>query len=108
MISLPPGCTVAYGITIDVDNLNEEMIEWFKLIDGTIAKKEHYNYRGQQLTKTYVAYNGGKSCHYLQDGSSHVRLHFRGVDASTASVFILKFNDHIVQHNLKRMEDNVY
>jgi hypothetical protein len=107
MIKLPPGCTVAYGITIDVDQLTPNMVEWYEMIGGTVAEKTHYNHRGSPIVSKYVQYNS-KPCHYLLDGTNSVRLHFLGTDASTARVFLIKFNEHVKQHNLKRMEENVY
>jgi hypothetical protein len=106
MISLPPGCSVAYGIVIDIDQLTPEMIEWYELIGGAVTSKNHW-LRNKEVKQPMVAYNS-KPCHYLLDGSKGVRLHFLGKDASTASVFILKFLEHIVKHNLKEIEEYVY
>jgi len=44
----------------------------------------------------------------MQDGTNNVRLHFRGADASTASVFLLKFNEYVVRHNLKEVDNLHY
>lgn len=107
MITLPPGCSVAYGITIDIDSLTDEMVEWYKLIEGTITTKAHWT-RSKQVDQIHVAYGGGKPCHYMQDGTNGVRLHFLGKDVGAASMFLIKFNEHVRQHNLKRMEENVY
>ena len=107
MIALPPGCTVAYGITIDITELTNDIIEWYRLIEGTVGHKEHYNYRGQSIQLPYVAFNS-KACHYMQDGTGNIRLHFLGKDASTASVFLLKFNEYVVRHNLKEVNELHY
>jgi hypothetical protein len=106
MIQLPPGCSVAYGITIDIKQLTDEIIEWYELIGGTISTKQHW-IRNRQVEDKYVAY-GSKLCHYLADGSGNVRLHFLGKDASTACMFMLKFNDLIIRHNLKEIEQYAY
>jgi len=102
MIALPPGCTVAYGITIDITELTNDIIEWYRLIEGQVGHKEEFSYRGTRIEKPYVSYNS-KPCHYMQDGTNNVRLHFLGKDASTASVFLLKFNEYVVRHNLKEL-----
>jgi len=100
MIRLPPGCTVAYNIVIDVTELTGDMIEWFRLIEGTVGHTEMYNHCGVRILTPVVAYNA-KPCYYMQDGTNNVRLHFRGADASTASLFLLKFNEYVVRHNMQ-------
>ena len=107
MIALPPGCTVAYGITIDIDQLTDDIVEWYRLIEGTVIYKAEYSRRGSSIERPYVAFNG-KLCHHMQDGSGNVRLHFLGKDASTASMFLLKFNDCVVRHNFKEINELHY
>ena len=107
MIALPPGCTVAYGITIDIDQLTDEIVDWYRLIEGTVSHKDEYSYRGTHTRRSYVSYNS-KACHYMQDGTGNVRLHFLGKDASTASMFLLKFNERVVKHNLKEVNEFHY
>ena len=107
MIRLPPGCTVAYNIVIDVTELTGDMIEWYRLIEGAVGHKEMYNHRDVRILTPVVAYNA-KPCYHMQDGTNNVRLHFRGADASTASMFLLKFNEYVVRHNLKEVEERSY
>jgi len=107
MIRLPPGCTVSYNIVIDVTELTGDMIEWYRLIEGTVGHKEMYNHRDVRILTPVVAYNA-KPCYHMQDGTNNVRLHFRGADASTASLFLLKFNEYVVRHNLKEVEERSY
>ena len=101
MITLPKGCSVPFTVVVEIDNLTEEMIEWYKMIGGHITQKEWYDHRGQHKTQTYVQYGQGKPCHYHQNGTGGVRLQFHGNDAATASVFIMKFFEHIESTNLK-------
>jgi hypothetical protein len=104
MIALPPGCTVTYSLYIDVQKLTDEMIEWFNLVGGRVWTDSWYDTRGREQTITYVSYGRGKRCHYYA-GSSGVKLHFAGEDASIASIFLLKFLDSVIRHNLnERME----
>jgi hypothetical protein len=105
MITLPPGCTVTYGITVDVQELTADMIAWYELIGGIVTEQEWFSYRGQKNKRHFVQYGGGKKCHYYQDGTHGVRLHFLGKDASVASMFLMKFFDAITQHNLKEVMD---
>lgn len=108
MIPLPPGCTVNYAITIDIDKLTDDIINWYELIGGEIIESEHYNHRGQRQVLKYVKYGKGKRCHIRVDGSGGVRLHFHGDDASAASMFLIKFNEHVEQHNMREYETNRY
>ena len=101
MIALPPGCTVNHAITMDVEGLTTEMIEWFAMVGGEGMTKKHYNYKGNEVTQVLVKYGRAKWCHYMQDGTKNVRLHFMGEDASTASMFLIKFNDNIINHNFR-------
>lgn len=101
MIGLPAGCSINYAITIELRQMTNEIVDWYQLAGGRVETKEHYNHRGNRVTLKYVSYGNGKQCHYRQDGSGGVRLHFQGLDASAASMFLIKFYDVIESHNLK-------
>ena len=101
MIALPPGCTVTYAVWIDVDRLSDEMVEWFRLVGGTVKKDQWYDHRGREQSIQYVSYGGYKWCHHHQNGTGGTRLHFHGKDASAASMFIMKFFDNITANNLQ-------
>lgn len=103
MIALPPGCKVSYHIWIDVDELTDAMCEWFEMIGGTVTEKaEAFSGRSYSLKVIkQVQYGNAKSSYYRQDGSGTVKINFHGDDASTASMFLLKFSEHIVAHNMK-------
>jgi len=104
MIGLPPGCTVCYNITVDITELTDDMVEWYKTIGGVVREDKYWNYKGHEITKPYVSYNNYKACHYSNES---VRLHFLGKDASVASMFLLKFMDKVFQHNLKEHNEQV-
>jgi len=105
MIKLPPGCTVTYSVWIDIKKMTSEVVEWYTLVGGNITEKSHYNHRGNMVTSEYVQYGKAKPCHYKQDGSGGVRLHFHGDDASVASMFLIKFLDIVDTHNLQQVMD---
>lgn len=105
MIDLPPGCTVNYPIFVEIDQLTEEMIDWYKLVGGVITEKKHWNHRSLEQTVKFVQYGRGKICYRRQDGTEGVRLHFHGDDASVASMFIIKFVNHVEQTNLNTHMD---
>ena len=107
MIALPPGCTVTYAVWVDVDKLSEEMVEWYHMIGGTVLESKFWDNRGREQIVKYVNYGKGKRCHHHQNGSGGTRLHFHGDDASTASVFIMKFFEHITNNNLQEQMQRV-
>jgi len=101
MISLPPGCKVTYSVWLDVDKLGTDMFEWFEMIGGETWTDKHYNSRGREVVVPYVRYGKGKWCHYHHNGTGGTRIHFMGEDASVASMFLLKFNEHVTNHNMQ-------
>ena len=103
MIALPPGCTVTYAIWVDVDQLTEEMVEWYRLVEGKVYKDRWYDTRGREQSVYYVSYGRGKRCHHHQNGNGGTKLHFNGEDASTASMFIMKFFEHVTDNNLQQV-----
>lgn len=107
MIALPPGCTVTYAVWIDVDQLTDEMVEWYVMIGGNVYQDRWYDHRGKENTVNYVSYGLGKRCHHHHNGTGGTRLHFHGDDASAASMFIMKFFEHITNNNLQEQMQRV-
>jgi len=104
MIPLPPGCRVNFSISIDVERLTDDMIEWYRLVDGEVILDTYYDVRGRKVDTTYVRYGRGKRSYKYTSGPQ-VKLHFNGEDASIASLFVLKYLDLIINTNLqKQME----
>lgn len=108
MIALPPGCRVNYSVWIDIDLLSTDIVDWYEVIGGRVKEDIFWNSRGQEKNIKYVSYGRGKWCHHHQNGAGGTRLHFLGEDASVASMFILKFNEHITSHNLKEVSELHY
>ena len=107
MIALPPGCRVVYPIWIDIEKLNTDVVEWYEQVGGRTKVDTYWNHRGREQNINYVAYGRGKWCHHHHNGEGGSRLHFNGEDASIASMFIMKFLDIIVNHNLKEQMERV-
>lgn len=107
MIGLPPGCTVNYAITVEITKMTNDIADWYKLIGGVVTNDDHYNHRGIKVTNIYVQYGRGKRCHYRQDGTRGIRLHFAGEDAAVASMFLIKFMDLVETHNLKEHAERI-
>lgn len=103
MMQLPPGVTVNYFIAIELDTLTDDMVTWFDMIGGEVTHKIEWDRKGRESKKPLVKYGKGKQSYWRQDGSGGCRLNFHGDDASAASMFILKFMEHVQQHNLKEV-----
>lgn len=108
MIQLPPGCRVAYEIRFMVPELTDEMGEWFNMIGGTATKKQFWDHRGREQFTLHVQYGKAKPSYVMKDGTGLTLIRFDGADASAASMFLIKFMDQIVSHNLKEAEHYVY
>jgi len=95
-------------IAIDLDEITEEMVEWYRDIGGKVNSRIESGSWGQTFTKNYLAYGNSKWCFIAQDMQS-ARLHFCAEDASVALMFILKFDKHISKHNMKELlhEENI-
>jgi hypothetical protein len=100
MMPLPPGCKVTYSVWLDIDRLTDDIVEWFEMIGGRVHTDIFWDHRSNVQNVKYVSYGKGKWCHYHQNGIG-TRLHFLGEDASVASMFLLKFNEHVTNHNMQ-------
>lgn len=104
MIPLPPGCRVNFSISIDVERLTDDMIEWYRTVGGEVILDTYYDARARKVETFFVKYGRGKRS-YKYTGTSQVKLHFNGEDAAVASLFVLKYLDLIINTNLqKQME----
>jgi hypothetical protein len=83
--------------------MTNDIIDWYRLIGGTVTEDVWHNYRGKEIHREFVQYGKAKRCHYRQDGTDGIRLHFHGDDVSVASMFLLKFNELVVNHNMKQV-----
>jgi hypothetical protein len=108
MIPLPPGCRIAYEIRFMVKELTDEMGEWFNMIGGSATMLKEYDWRGREHTIKQVQYGKAKPSYVTKDGTNLTLVRFNGDDASTASMFLIKFFDQIVSHNMEMYEANIY
>lgn len=104
MIPLPPGCRLVYEIRFTVEDLTDEMGEWFNMIGGSATRTQWWDHKGREQFTNQVQYGKAKASYRMQDGTGQSLIRFDGADASTASMFLIKFIDQIVTHNLKEME----
>jgi hypothetical protein len=108
MIQLPTGCRVAYEIRFMVNELTNDMGEWFNLIGGSATKVQWWDYRGREQFTNQVQYGKAKPSHRMQNSTGLTLIRFDGADASVASMFLIKFMDQIQTHNLREAEHYVY
>ena len=105
MIHLPRGCKVLYPINFEVTELTQEMLDWFRTIDGQVTSSTEYDYRGKGKLLHYVQYGKGKRSYHRKDGTGKVRINFHGDDADAAYMFLLKFSELVDSHNFKEVSD---
>jgi hypothetical protein len=101
MIHLPPGCTVGYEIKFVVNALTADMIEWFLMQGGKSWATEDYDHRGRPITTMHVQFGKAKASYKMKDGTNNYLIRFAGTDASTASIFLLKYYDEILSNNME-------
>lgn len=104
MQPLPLGCRVAYEIRFIVNELSNEMGEWFNMIGGSATRVEWFDHKGRTQYTNQVQYGKAKPSHRMQNTTGQYIVRFDGADASTASMFLIKFMDQIQTHNLKESE----
>lgn len=104
MISLPPGVTVNHHVKLVIDDLTIEIFEWFRDLGARVWVEDWYDNKGRKHEQPYIRVGQGKPSYKLQDGSGNVLLDFRSEDASTALMFLMKFDQHVVSHNMKDLE----
>lgn len=102
MIAHPPGFVVKYNIVLIIDKLTDDIIEWFTSIGGeSMVRSYGYNRNGTEIQETLVRYGNGKWSYRMSDGTRNVRIQFDVADAPIASMFLLKFSDCILDHNIR-------
>jgi hypothetical protein len=114
MMQLPPGCTVAYEIRITVEKLTDEICEWFELQEGRCLYDDHgyLDRRGVPFKVRRVQYGKAKPSHtsLVPGHDKQTLIRFHGDDAVLATVFLLKFGDIVLNHNMeetiRRYEQN--
>ena len=109
MIRLPPGVSINYNIKIVITNLDIEIFEWCRDVGAKVwVEDKPFDRRGIAKEMPMVQFGRAKPCYHLQDGSSDIMLNFTSEDAGTALAFMMKFDNHIISHNMREVEKYVY
>jgi hypothetical protein len=101
MIALPPGCTVGYEIKFMLHDITDDMGQWFQLQGGEAWATEEYDHRGRRQMTKHVKFGNAKPSYKMQDGTGQYLVRFSGTDASTASLFLLKYYEEIITNNMQ-------
>jgi hypothetical protein len=105
MIALPRGCTVGFEIKFVVHDITDDMGQWFQLQEGEAWATEEFDHRGRRRMVKHVRFGKAKPSYKLQDGTGNYLIRFSGTDASTASLFLLKYYEDIVSNNMQESID---
>jgi uncharacterized membrane protein len=74
-----------FPITIDVDKITSEMLDWAILQNARVDDDNN------------ITFSNSKK-------STKTRLHFNYTEKSSALLFLLIFDSHVVSHNMKELE----
>ena len=108
MIRLPPGCTINYEITIQINELPDEMLAWTREVGGKTSETGYYDAKGKQHIVPVVQFGTARPSYKTQDGTGNFLLRFKCEDAPTALMFLMKFSTYVVSHNMREVENYVY
>lgn len=112
MISLPPGCTINYEVTVVVHQMPEEFLTWWEEIGGSVTYNDYYDSKGRVVKIPYLRYGYGRLSH-RSAGNPEFLIRFRAEDANVALMMLLRWDNLIISHNMREVENmkelhNVY
>ena len=108
MIALPSGVTINYDVAIVIDDLSDEILAWFRDAGGKTTETGWYDSKGRQHIIPVVQFGVAKPSHKMQDGTGNFIIRFKSQDATTALMFLMKYDTHVVSHNMKEYQNYVY
>lgn len=86
-----------------------ELFEWLRDVGAYVwIETKGYDRKGKAREEPMVQFGRAKPSYHLQDGSTHVMLNFNSEDATTALTLLMKFNNLVISHNMKEIENYVY
>ena len=91
-----------------VDEITADMLKWYIDQEQSISSKIWHDSRGRAHEISVVQYGQGRPSHKTQDGSNQHLLRFRQEDAGAALMFLLTFDTHITQHNMREIDKYAY
>jgi hypothetical protein len=103
---ISPGVVAIRPFRIHCETLTQEMVDWWIMM-GAEAQQVDDSYWGRHGPKTDKHFRirmpglGAKWCHQFNDGSGQYLIHLLEQYAPEASLFILKWPDNIINHDIK-------
>lgn len=103
MIALPPGCTINYEVTVVVNTLPDDFIEWWQEIEGSVSYTSYYTAKGKEIITPVLRYKQGRMSHKMA-GQDEYLIRFKGEDAGAALMLLLKWDKLIIRHNMQEID----
>ena len=101
---ISPGVVALKPFKIHTTALTQEMVDFWVMM-GAEAQEitdDHWAKAGRKIDKHYrIRMGKGDWSHKFNDGSGNYLLHFREEFAPEASMFIMKYIDTIINHDIK-------
>lgn len=85
-----------YPITIDISKLTEEMVTWAETQGAEITDDSLHK-------RTIVRFSNSKASAYT--GMDGMRLHFNYSEKNTALLFLLMFDNYVINHNMEELKN---
>lgn len=107
---ISPGVVALNPFKIHTSCLTQEMVDFWVTMgaQAQILTDEHWSRYKPVIEKTYrIRMGNGDWSHKFNDGSGQYILHMREEFAPEASLFILKFPETIINHDIKIPEYQV-
>lgn len=108
---ISPGVVALRPFKIHCRRLTQEMVDWWVMM-GADAQEIHDHYHSRygqpHHDKHYrirMPAPGGKWSHQFNDGSNSYLIHLPEKFAPEASLFILKWPDNIITHDIEVRDD---
>ncbi len=103
---ISPGVVAVRPFKIHCQHLDQEMVDWWIMMgaEAQEIRDEFHTHRGQRRTDKHYRIRmpgvGGKWSHQFNDGSNTHLIHLPEKFAPEASLFILKWPDNIINHDI--------
>jgi hypothetical protein len=94
---------------IVIREITTNMVHWWVTYGGEVMGRDESYTDGRGRTvkaeRAYLRMPGNKWCHYHQDGLGHITLHMFQEDSGFAMMFVMKWLDYIIEHNVEIADD---
>lgn len=101
---ISPGVVALRPFRIHTNSLTQEMVDFWVMMgaEAQEIQDDYHSHRGRKLEKHYrIRMGNGDWSHKFNDGSNNYLIHMREEFAPEASMFIMKFFDTIINHDIK-------